>query len=139
MEPKTSYGTAIRERFCEEPPFGDVLLGLARRNNIRVTQQETALPAFTFAAFEPVRDEPQPATTLRRSLHDSEPQSEPLDRLSALVAWWSKHRDAFREAWSEMIGLKQEDDTYPANSVEAQLRVLEEALSKAKVPPTINL
>ena len=82
--------------------------------------------------FEPVRDEPQPATTLRRSLHD-------FDRLSALVAWWSKHRDAFREAWSEMIGLKQEDDTYPANSVERQLRVLEEALSKAKVPPTINL
>ncbi len=132
MEPKTSYGAAIRERFCEEPPFGDVLLGLARRNNIRVTQQETALPAFTVAAFEPVRDEPQPATTLRRSLHD-------FDRLSALVAWWSKHRDAFREAWSEMIGLKQEDDTYPANSVEGQLRVLEEALSKAKVPPTINL
>ena len=132
MEPKTSYGAAIRERFCEEPPFGDVLLGLARRNNIRVTQQETALLAFTFAAFEPVRDEPQPATTLRRSLHD-------FDRLSALVAWWSKHRDAFQEAWSEMIGLKQEDDTYPANSVERQLRVLEEALSKAKVPPTINL
>ena len=95
-------------------------------------KQETALPAFTFAAFEPVRDEPQPATTLRRSLHD-------FDRLSALVARWSKHRDAFREAWSEMIGLKQEDDTYPANSVERQLRVLEEALSKAKVPPTINL
>ena len=38
-----------------------------------------------------------------------------------------------------MIGLKQEDDTYPANSVEGQLRVLEEALSKAKVPPAINL
>ena len=131
MEPKTSYGAAIRERFCEEPPFGDVLLGLARRNNIRVTQQETALPAFTFAAFEPVRDEPQPATTLRRSLHD-------FDRLSALVAWWSKHRDAFREAWSEMIGLKQEDDTYPANSVEGQLRVLEEALSKADPLDTLS-
>ena len=124
MEPKTSYCAAIRERFCEEPPFGDVLLGLAGRNNIRVTQQETALPAFTFAAFEPARDEHRPATTLRRRLHG-------FDRLSALVAWWSKHRDAFREAWSEMIGLKHEDDTYPANSVEGQLRVLEEVLSKA--------
>ena len=30
-----------------------------------------------------------------------------------------------------MIGLKQEDDTYPANSVEGQLRVLEEALSES--------
>ena len=124
MEPKTSYCAVIRERFCEEPPFGNVLLGLAKRNNIRVTQQETALPAFTFAMFEPARDEPRPTTTLRRTLHD-------FDRLSALVAWWSKHRDAFREAWSEMIGLKQEDDTYPANSVEGQLRLLEEALSKA--------
>lgn len=124
MEPKTSYGAAIRERFCEVSPFGDVLLGLAGRIKTIVTQQEAALPAFTFAAFEPARDEPRSATTLRRNLHG-------FGRLSALVAWWSEHRDAFREAWSEVIGQEQGDGTYPADSVEGQLRELEEALSKA--------
>ena len=124
MEPRTSYGAAIRERFCEKPPFADVLIGLAVRNNIRVKQQEDALPSFMFATFEPARDEPLPATTLRRKFHG-------FDRLSALIAWWSEHHDAFREAWSEMIGLKQKDDTYPADSIESQIRVLEEALSNA--------
>ena len=124
MDPKLGYGAAIRERFCKEPPFGDVLLGLARRIEIKVTQQEAALPAFAFAVFEPVRDEPKAAAALRRSLHS-------FERLLALVTWWAEHRDAFRDAWSEVIGQEQEDGTYPANSVDGQLRVLEDALSKA--------
>ena len=124
MNPKTDYGAAIRDRFCEEPPFNNVLLGLAGRIKTKVTQQEAALSAFTFAAFESVEDEPESATNLRCSLHG-------FDRLSTLVAWWSEHRDVFREAWSDVIGQEQEDGTYPEDSVEGQLRVLEEALSKA--------
>ena len=124
MEPKTSYGVVVRERYCEEPPFGDVLLGLAERINMKIAQNESALPTFNFAPFELAKDEPGSATALRRSLHS-------FYRLSALVEWWSENRDAFRNAWSEIIGLKQEDDGYPVNSAEGQLRVLEEALSKA--------
>ena len=124
MEPKTGYSAAIRERFCEEPPFNNVLLGLAGQIKIRVTQQEAALPAFPFAAFELAGDEPLSATALRRRLHG-------FDRLAALVAWWSEHRGAFRNAWSDVIGQVREDCSYPADSVEDQLRVLEEALSKA--------
>ena len=74
--------------------------------------------------FEPAGDEPQSAATLRRRLHG-------FDRLLALAAWWSKHSAAFSEAWSELIGQCQEDNTYPADSIEGQLRALEEALSKA--------
>ncbi|MDH4163709.1 MAG: ATP-binding protein [Nitrospirota bacterium] len=125
MEPKTGYGAAIRERFCEGIPFTNVLLGLAGRIKSRVDLQEAALPTFAFATFEPAEDEPEPAIILRRSLHN-------LERLSALVEWWSEHRGAYRQAWSEVIGQVQEDGTYPADSVEGQLRALEDALSKAE-------
>jgi SOS-response transcriptional repressor LexA len=124
MEPKIGYAALIRERFCEEPPFGTVLLGLADRIKVTVSLQEAALPAFEFAALEPAGDEPQSATNLRQSLYG-------FHRLSALVTWWSEHREAFREAWAEVIGHKLEDGTYPADSVEGQLSALEEALSKA--------
>ena len=79
MEPKSRYGLAIRERFCEDPPFGNVLLGPAARIKTKVTQQETKLPAFEFSAFEPAGDEPKAAADFRRSLHG-------FDRLLALVS-----------------------------------------------------
>jgi hypothetical protein len=123
-EPKTGYGSMIRERFCEEPPFGDVLLGFAERLKAVVKQQEAALPAFAFAAFEPADGEPEAATALRGKLHE-------LERLITLVEWWSAHRDAFRDAWVCLIGQKQEDSTFPVDSIEGQLRALEDALSKA--------
>lgn len=49
----------------------------------------------------------------------------------ALVDWWSEHRDAFRDAWVSLIGQKQEDGAFPADSIEGQVRMLEDALSKA--------
>ncbi len=125
MDPKISYGVMIRERFCEKPEFGDVLLGLVKRIDTRVMQQETVLPNFSFAAFEPGGDEPQSATSLRLSLHN-------FDRLLALVVWWCEHHDVFLQSWSELIGQKQEDGTYPVDSVEGQLFALEEALANAE-------
>lgn len=124
MEPKTDYGATIRKKFCEEEPFGNLLLGLANRIVSRVAQQELALPAFAFAAFQPAEEEPESATNLRRTLHA-------FERLSALVDWWPEHRHAFREGWSAVIGQKQEDGTFLADSVEGQIQSLEDALSKA--------
>ena len=131
MEPKIAYGKAVCERFCEESQFSNVLIGLAGWVKSKVTQQETALPAFAFAAFQPAADEPTSATTLRGKLYG-------FDRLSALVAWWSEHRDAFRVAWSEIIGQKQEDGAYPPDSVQGKLQALEEALSKADPLDTLS-
>lgn len=125
MEPSIAYGTAICERFCEESQFSNVLIGLAEWVKSKVTQQENALPAFAFAAFQPARDEPTSATNLRGKLCG-------FDRLSALVVWWSEYRDAFRMAWSEIIGQKQEAGGYPPDSIQGKLQVLEEALSKAE-------
>ncbi len=124
MEPKTSYGATIRERFCEEPPFADVLLGLGVQIKNKIAEQEAKLPVFAFAAFQTAGDELESATNLRQSLSS-------FDRLSALITWWSEHRNAFREAWSEVIGQEQEDGNYAKDCVEGRLWVLEEALSKA--------
>lgn len=125
MEPGVAYGVVIRERFCEESQFSNVLIGLTGWVESKVTQQETALPAFAFPGFQPAGDEPTSATTLRGKLCG-------FDRLSELVAWWSEHRDAFRVAWSEIIGQKQEDGGYPPDSFQSELQALEDALSKAE-------
>jgi hypothetical protein len=125
MEPKIAYSTAICEQFCEESQSGNVLIGLTGWVKSKVTQQKTALPAFTFSAFQPAEDEPTSATNFRSNLCG-------FDRLSALVAWWSDHRDVFRMAWSEIIGQKREDGGYPPDSVQGKLQALEEALSKAE-------
>lgn len=69
-------------------------------------------------------DEPEAAAAVRATLHE-------LERLVALVEWWSAHRDAFLDAWIHLIGQKQGDDTYPVDSIEGQLQVLEDAVSKA--------
>ena len=118
MEPKTAYCTVVRRKFCEEPPFDDVLPGLARRNMSRIEQNESRLPTFTFPPFQPTGDEAEPAVALRRSLHT-------FSRLLAIVEWWAKHRDSFRHAWSETIGQKTKDGTYPINCVQGDLLILE--------------
>ena len=46
--------------------------------------------------------------------------------------WWSQNRGLFRDAWSTIVGQKQADGEYPTASVEGELRVLEQALSKAE-------
>jgi AAA domain len=124
MGPKSSYGLAVRERFCEGPSVSEVLLGLVGRLKAAIEEQEASLPAFAFAAFEPPRDEPEAAIALRRHLHE-------LRRLVALVDWWSENRDAFGDAWMNLVGRKQPDGTFPVNSVEGQLQILEKALCKA--------
>ena len=124
MEPRADYCATIRERFCKEPPFDSVLLGIAGRINTKVTRQEATLPTFTYPEFRPPPDEPETVAALRRYLHS-------LDRLLTLVAWWSDHRGAFREAWLKIIGQAAESGAYPADCVEGQLGALEEALSKA--------
>ncbi len=124
IDPRADYATAVRRRFSEESPFSDVLVGIAEKVMVRVADQETALPTFEFVAYEPLEDETESANSFRRSLND-------FDRLVALVAWGAEYQNDFRVAWSSIVGRARADGTYPADSVEAQLRALEEAQSKA--------
>ncbi len=69
-------------------------------------------------------DEPEAAKALRRHMHG-------MERLLALVAWWTGNRQQFRDAWATLLGRKKEDGSFPAGSIEAQLASLEDALHKA--------
>lgn len=124
LDPKEGYAAAVRTRFCKEPPFGDVLIGLATCIEGVVTNQSVVLPDFANPTFNDTQSEPSAALALRESMHG-------LERLGALVAWWSTNRQAFHDAWAAIIGRKQADDTYPADSVEGQVVGLEKALAKA--------
>src|ERR1035437_9310545 len=124
MDPRESYASAVLQRFCGEPPFSDILIGLAGRLNAIVLQQKTILPPFSFPEFNYAKDEPSAVIDLRSNIHG-------LERLIALVNWWSEHRALFRDAWSTITGQKQAEGEYPPKSIEGELRILEQALAKA--------
>ena len=125
MEPKRSYGIAAQSRFCEQSPFDDILLELSRRNKAKIEAQQIAFPAFEFPEFEATEEEePEVVTHLRNNFHS-------LKRLWMLVEWWGEHRESFRTAFTELIGVKQEDGKFPSSTIGGELQVLEEALSRA--------
>ena len=124
MDPRESYASAVLQRFSGEPPFSDILIGLAGRLKAVVLQQKAALPSFSFPEFNYAKNEPSSAVTLRRNIHA-------IERLIALVNWWAQNRTLFRDSWSAITGQKQAGDTYPPNSIEGELRTLEQALAKA--------
>jgi hypothetical protein len=125
MDPAEAYAVVMQEKFVTDEPFSNVLTGLAVAAKTLVEAQKGALPHFTYDEFKSTEGEPQPATMLRREIHA-------LERLIALVEWWKTARAAFDDAWSALIGQKQEDGTFPANSVEGKLAMLEQALDHAR-------
>jgi hypothetical protein len=50
MDPRDRYASAVLQRFCVEPPFGDTLLGLADRLKADVLMGKTSLPLANPAA-----------------------------------------------------------------------------------------
>lgn len=123
-EPKADYAAAVRGRFCTAPPFSTILTGLSASIEKRVAAQTEALPPFDHASFGGKDGEPASAHALRRSIHG-------FGRLVALTAWWTAHRQVFRDSWQAILGQKLEDESFTPGSVEAQLAVLEAALHKA--------
>jgi hypothetical protein len=125
MDPAEAYAVAMQEKFVMDEPFSNVLTGIAASAKTLVEGQKGALPLFTYAEFKPTEGEPESVMKLRREIHA-------LERLIALVEWWKTARPAFGDAWSALIGKKQEDGTFPADSVEGKLAVLEQALGHAR-------
>ena len=125
MDPVTAYSATMLEKFVTDPPFSDILTGLATSAKMTIEAQAKALPHFSYAVFAPTDGEPEVVAKLRREIHQ-------LERLIALVEWWNANRPLFGEAWSNLIGKKQQDGTFPAESVEGKLAVLEQALEHAR-------
>jgi hypothetical protein len=125
MDPAKAYSAAMLERFVTDKPFSDVLIGLSATTKTIIESQYNSLPQFTYTAYSPVAGEPVSVTKLRQEIHA-------LERLIALVDWWKVNRQAFGEAWNSLIGKKQDDGTFPNESVEGMLTVLEQALGHAR-------
>jgi hypothetical protein len=125
MDPAEAYAVTMQERFVTDEPFSDVLIGLADSAKTLVERQKGALPHFIFAEIKLTGGEPASVTKLRCEIHA-------LERLITLVEWWKTARFAFGDAWSALIGKRQEDGTFPSDSVEGKLAVLEQALGHAR-------
>lgn len=125
MDPAEAYAVAMHEKFVMDESFSNVLTGLAASAMSLVEGQKGSLPHFTYAEIKPTEGEPESVTKLRREIHA-------LERLIALVEWWKTAHPAFGEAWGALIGKKQEDGTFPADSVEGKLTMLEQALGHAR-------
>lgn len=125
MDPVDAYSTTMVEKFVTDQPFSDFLTGLAASAKTIVEAQAKTLPHFSYAAFTPINNNSEAVTKLQREIHA-------LERLIALVDWWKTNRPSFVDAWSNLIGKKQDDDTFPLESVEGKLMVLEQALRHAR-------
>jgi hypothetical protein len=125
MDPVQAYAVAMQEKFVIDEPFSNVLIGLAASAKTQIDDQKGALPHFIYPKFKPIEGEPEPATKLRNEIHA-------LERVIALVTWWETNRITFVHAWSALIGKKQENGSFPADSVEGKLVILEQALGHAR-------
>lgn len=125
MDPVRAYFSTMVEKFVTDQPFSNVLTGLAASAKKTIEAQAKALPHFSYAVFALTDGVPEVVAKLRREIHD-------LERLIALVDWWNANRRLFGEAWSNLIGKKQQDGAFPAESVEGKLAVLEQALEHAR-------
>jgi hypothetical protein len=55
-----------------------------------------------------------------------------LERLTALVNWWSENGSAFREAWAALVQAKDETGAFRVHTIAAQVASLEQAIERAE-------
>jgi AAA domain len=126
MVPKVAYSDAALARFATNNAFSGVLIGIAKLTNELVDSQLAALPAFSQpAAVMSLPDSPQSAATLLQTMYG-------LQTVSDLAVWWGENAAAFRDAWSQLIGKKNEEEEASERSITGQLQKLEQAIEKAE-------
>lgn len=125
MNPRDSYRDAVRERFCTSTLFSATLTGISLIVAETANAQHQSLPEFTFQNPNISNGEPEAAQKLAGLLGR-------FERLIALANWWATNRQSFRDTWNALVGEKQSDETFPAESIEGRLIVLEQALAKAE-------
>lgn len=126
MVPADAYSDAARARFATNEAFSDVLTGIAKLTSEIVDAQLAALPVFSPPAAETNSpDTPEAAAALRQTMHA-------LQTVSDLAVWWGENAAAFRDAWSQLVGKKDEKEEVPERSIAGQLHKLEQAIEKAE-------
>lgn len=123
MQPRTAFEQAVKERFVDEAPFSTVLTGMADFAATTAVALSEKLPAFDQVSRVTSRDAPPAAQSLLAYLSR-------VERVAALVEWWSVERPSFVDGWSALKGAADENGLFPASSLEGRLASLEEALEK---------
>jgi hypothetical protein len=126
MAPHQAYAAAALLRFAQDEPFKTTLVGIAAMVTATVTKQVETLPKFGYPDFTlPSSDLPDFAIDLLRSIHK-------IERLVALVTWWSENGQSFRDAWIALVQHKDDKGAFLPNTVAGHLATLEDAVEKAE-------
>lgn len=123
MQPRMAFEKAVRERFVEDAPFSTVLTGMADFAATTAAALAERLPAFDHVNRAVPGDVPAAAQSLLGYLAK-------VERVAALVEWWSVERASFVDAWNALKGTAGENGLFPPSSLEGRLASLEEALEK---------
>ena len=123
MQPRIAFEKAVRERFVDDAPFSTVLTGMADFAATTAAALTERLPTFDHMNRAAPGDVPAAAQSLLAYLAR-------VERVAALVEWWSAERASFVDAWNALKGNAGENGLFPASSLEGILASLEEALEK---------
>lgn len=124
-QPRDAYRDAMINRFANESPFSDILVGIADAAKTKIEEQHASLPVFNFVTSDDISvHEFQDALNLRQLLHS-------LERLYELVEWWKNERSSFLKAWQTLCGVKDSTGAFSPFSLEALLEAVESASNQA--------
>jgi hypothetical protein len=124
MQPRDSFEAAAMERFAREPPFSTVLTGISDFAKVKAKALASSLPAFEPGEYTKAPDAPAIARPLHVYICH-------VERILSLAAWWDSNRHAFVDGWTALKGIANTEGTFPADSLEGKLAILEAALEKA--------
>ena len=124
MEARAAFSNALHAKFCDAPPFSDVLTGISQTVESFINTTLSNLPIFEFAAEELPKSDIASVKALRAKLAG-------LAHLAALSNWWSRHHQAYLDAWKELVGVANEDGEWPVGSLEKKINTLESAIAQS--------
>jgi len=121
-DPAQAFSKAIKAKFSESPPYSDILTGIGEFVATYAADQAIKLPAFTHDAKTYDANDIASVQELQERMIN-------LNRVSALSEWWTSNSDQFSSAWENLVGIANEDNEWPTNSLEGKLQTLENAIA----------
>ena len=122
MTPREDFAKALKARFADEPPYSDVLTGIAGFTENVAQDALSSLPAFTHTPLSFTASDIAEVQQLHKRLLD-------LARVAALATWWSENSSAFGATWNGLIGQTDAEGNWPADSLEGKIETLEDAIA----------
>jgi hypothetical protein len=128
VEPSSAFIAELTDQFLTRPDFINVLnraLSIAKNGILEI--ERSNLPVFAPTDEGPLDD--NEATTERANNFFN--QIIAVWRAGLLVRWWKDHVGAYRSAWTNLVGQRDVDKSYPPETLKGHLEALSAALSNA--------